>query len=218
VRDYINELKGNSPIKPQPYFSRLIDGEMSFEQFKVTQLNIFPAVSYFSLPMFYLCTRLESYEKRINILENINDEHGNGNLSESHGVTYKSYLISLGIKKDTIEQSPVQPSVEYFNNILMETVKNKNVLLAIACLGMIEERYAEISKLLVENLINKKWIKAEELTHYSMHQEVDKHHSDLFFRLVESEWKEYLSSRQEIVSGIDLGNDLVLNLYNDLLK
>ena len=218
MRHHIKELKVNSPIKSQPYFSRLIDGEMSLKQFKVTQLNILPAVSYFSLPMFYLCTRLESYEERINILENINDEHGNGNLSKSHGVTYKSYLTSLGIKKNTIDQSPVHPSVEYFNNILMETVKNKNVLLAIACLGMIEERYAEISKLLVENLINKKWIKSEELTHYSIHQDVDKHHSNLFFTLLETEWKESLNSRQEIVSGIDLGNDLVLNLYNNLLK
>ena len=72
MRHHIKELKVNSPIKSQPYFSRLIDGQMSLEQFKVTQLNILPAVSYFSLPMFYLCTRLESYEERINILENIN--------------------------------------------------------------------------------------------------------------------------------------------------
>ena len=128
MREYINELKDNTPIRLQSYFSRLIDGKMSFERFKETQLNIFPAVSYFSLPMFYLCTRLESYEERINILENINDEHGNGNLSESHGVTYKDYLTSLGIEKNTIEQSTVHPSVEYFNNTLMETVKNKNVL------------------------------------------------------------------------------------------
>jgi len=217
VKDYINELKSNSSIRLEPYFSQLIDGEISFDEFKETQLNFFPAVSYFSLPMFYLCTRLESYEERINILENINNEHGNGNLNESHGATYKNYLISLGIEKNTIEQSPVHPSVEYFNNTLMETVKNKNVLTAIACLGIIEERYAEISKLLVENLINKKWIKADELTHYLTHQEVDKHHSDLFFKLIEPEWNE-AGSRENIRSGIDLGNDLIINIYNDLLK
>ena len=100
----------------------------------------------------------------------------------------------------------------------METVKNKNVFMAIACPGMIEERYAEISKLLVENLSNKKWIKTEDLVHYSMHQELDKHHSDLFFTLVESEWKVALGSKEEIKSGIQLGNNLVLNIYNDLLK
>ena len=217
MKNYINELKGNTPIAEEVYFSRLIKGNITFDQFKDTQLKMFPAVTYFSLPMFYLCTRLGSYEKRMNILENINDEHGNGNISESHGVTYKNYLINLGIEKNTIEGTYIHPSVENFNNILMNTVKNKNVLTGIACLGMIEERYAEISNLLVENLINKQWIATQNLAHYSIHKELDIHHSDLFFKLLDPEWNN-AKSRENIILGINLGNSLIINIYNELLE
>ena len=99
----------------------------------------------------------------------------------------------------------------------MNTVKNKNVLTGIACLGMIEERYAEISNLLVENLINKQWIATQNLAHYSIHKELDIHHSDLFFKLLDPEWNN-AKSRENIILGINLGNSLIINIYNELLE
>ena len=51
---YINELKENTPIKGQLYFSLLNEDRMSFETFKYSQVNFYKSVLKFSKPLFVL--------------------------------------------------------------------------------------------------------------------------------------------------------------------
>ena len=102
---YINKLKNETSISSQIYFSRLLDGSMSFELFKSSQANFYSAVCYFSRPMFLLCSRMENYADRLIILENIMDEHGNGDIKDSHGDTYKNYLLNLSVKEKNINKT-----------------------------------------------------------------------------------------------------------------
>ena len=74
---YINKLKENTSIKDQPYFRLLNQDRMSFETFKYSQVNFYKSVLKFSKPLFVLCSRIDNYEDRLKILENILDEHGN---------------------------------------------------------------------------------------------------------------------------------------------
>ena len=96
MHDYINNLKKNTPIDSELYFRSLQNNTMTFDAFKESQTNFYGAVCYFSRPLFALCSRIDNYVVRLTILENIFDEHGNGNINEAHGNTYKKYLINLG--------------------------------------------------------------------------------------------------------------------------
>ena len=119
---YINKLKDDTPIATQIYFSRLLDGSMSFELFKSSQANFYSAVFYFSRPMFLLCSRMENYADRLIILENIQDEHGNGDIKDSHGETYKNYLLNLGAKEKDINKTFNHSAVSNFYSIINKVI------------------------------------------------------------------------------------------------
>ena len=213
---YINELKKNTPIKGQLYFSLLNEDRMSFETFKYSQVNFYKSVLKFSKPLFVLCSRIDNYEDRLKILENILDEHGNGNLKVTHGNTYKMYLNSLGIGDNKFPENYEHVSCSNFFSEVEKIVSLGNIDKALAMYGIIEDRYTEISSFVAKIVLKNKWIDKENLIHYSTHEELDKYHAKLFYSIIEHKWKKEKSQNQ-IKKGLNIGNELVLRLFNDLL-
>jgi len=214
---YINKLKNDTPIPTQIYFSRLLDGSMSFELFKSSQANFYSAVFYFSRPMFLLCSRMENYADRLIILENILDEHGNGDIKDSHGETYKNYLLNLGVKEKDINKTFNHSAVSSFYSIINKTIENDNIETAIAMFGIIEDRYTEISSTIANSLISNNWLKEDQLSHYRIHEKLDTYHAELFYKLVRPRWIEEIC-RKNIKKGLKLGNTIFLDMFNNLLK
>ena len=214
--DYINNLKKNTPIDDELYFRSLQNNTMTFDAFKESQTNFYGAVCYFSRPLFALCSRIDNYVDRLNILENIIDEHGNGNINVAHGNTYKEYLINLGVSEKTIEKSSNHISVSNFYSKIDQTVKEDNIDTAIAMFGIIEDRYTEISSFIAKTVVRKNWLDESKLSHYSTHKELDIHHAELFYKLIEQKWSNN-QSMQYIKTGLNLGNELVMKLFNEIL-
>jgi len=214
---YINKLKNDTPIATQIYFSRLLDGSMSFELFKNSQINFYSAVCYFSRPMLLLCSRIENYADRLIILENIIDEHGNGDIKDSHGETYKNYLLNLGAKEKDINKTFNHSAVSNFYSIIDKTVESDNIETAIAMFGIIEDRYTEISSSISTSLINNNWLKKNQLSHYVIHKELDIYHAEQFYKLVRHKWTEEIC-RDNIIKGLKLGNTIIFDIFNNLLK
>ena len=213
---YINKLKENTSIKDQPYFRLLNQDRMSFETFKYSQVNFYKSVLKFSKPLFVLCSRIDNYEDRLKILENIFDEHGNGNLKDTHGNTYKTYLNSLGIGDNKFPESYEHVSCSNFFSEVEKIVSLGNIDKALAMYGIIEDRYTEISSFVAKIVLKNKWIDKENLIHYSTHEELDKYHAMLFYSIIEQRWEKEKSQNQ-IKKGLNIGNELVLRLFNDLL-
>ena len=213
---YINKLKENTSIKDQPYFRLLNQDQMSFETFKYSQVNFYKSVLKFSKPLFVLCSRIDNYEDRLKILENILDEHGNGNLKDTHGNTYKMYLNSLGIGDNKFPESYEHVSCSNFFSEVEKIVSLGNIDKALAMYGIIEDRYTEISSFVAKIVLKNKWIDKENLIHYSTHEELDKYHAKLFYSIIEQRWEKEKSQNQ-IKKGLNIGNELVLRLFNDLL-
>ena len=213
---YINKLKENTSIKDQLYFRLLNQDRMSFETFKYSQVNFYKSVLKFSKPLFVLCSRIDNYEDRLKILENIFDEHGNGNLKDTHGNTYKMYLNSLGIGDNKFPESYEHVSCSNFFSEVEKIVSLGNIDKALAMYGIIEDRYTEISSFVAKIVLKNKWIDKENLIHYSTHEELDKYHAMLFYSIIEQRWEKEKSQNQ-IKKGLNIGNELVLRLFNDLL-
>ena len=217
MNSYINQLKDSTPITSHRYFSDLLDGSMSFELFKSSQTNFYSAVCYFSRPMFLLCSRMENYADRLTILENILDEHGNGDIKESHAETYKNYLLNLGVKEKDINETFSHSAVSNFYSIIKDTIKGDRIETAIAMFGIIEDRYTEISATIATSLVNNNWLSEDQLTHYKTHKELDIYHAELFYKLVRPKWVEE-TSRENIIKGIKLGNAIIFDMFNNLLE
>lgn len=216
MHDYINNLKKNTPIDNELYFRSLQNNTMTFDAFKESQTNFYGAVCYFSRPLFALCSRIDNYVDRLNILENIIDEHGNGNINVAHGNTYKEYLINLGVSEKTIEKSSNHISVSNFYSKINQIVKEDNIHKAIAMYGIIEDRYTEISSFIAKSVLKNNWLEESKLSHYSIHEELDIHHAKLFYNLIEKKWSNN-ESMKHIVNGLIIGNELILKLFDELL-
>ena len=82
--------------------------------------------------------------------------------------------------------------------------------------GIIEDRYTEISSFIAKTIVRKNWLDESKLSHYSIHKELDIHHAELFYKLIEKKWLNK-QSMQYIKTGLNLGNKLVLKLFNEIL-
>ena len=216
MRDFIIGLKDITPIRKNYYFSRLINDELSLEEFQKSQLNFFDAVLSFTKPMFIISSKLDSYEQRLCILENIFEEHGNGDIAKSHGKTFEEYLILLGVNKKEIKNRNIDKSSQKFNLSLIERSQKESTYFSLAMMGIIEERYSEMSKLISEKILKNKWLTEKTLIHYKVHEKLDIDHAESFYRLISSKWLNK-SIQEDIKKGLRFGNELILNLYTGLL-
>ena len=216
MKNFILKLIKSSPIDDQPFFISLLNGTMDKEQFKETQINFLDAVEFFSKPMFIISSKLDTYEDRCCIIENILDEHGNGETGNAHGNTFRQYLVSLGASEKQINNRKPNKAVLEYNKTLIKCSIKKSTMRSIAMMGIIEERYSKISATIVREILRKKWISKDKLCHYSLHEELDVEHAQGFYNIIKDGWKD-IHSKEEIKKGLTLGNSMILNLYNGIL-
>ncbi len=216
MKNFISKLIKSSPIDGQPFFVSLLNGTMDKEKFKETQIDFLDAVEFFSKPMFIISSKLDSYEDRCHIIENILDEHGNGEIGNAHGNTFRQYLVSLGATEKQINNRKPNKVVLEYNNTLIKCSTNNSTMRSIAMMGMIEERYSIISATIAREILKKKWVSKDKLYHYSLHEELDVEHAQGFYNIIKDGWRD-IRSKEEIKKGLTLGNSMILNLYNGIL-
>jgi len=216
MQKFISRLKQKTPIHKNYYFSSLSSEEFTLKEFQKSQLGFFDAVLSFTKPMFIISSKLDSYEMRLSILENIFDEHGNGDIIKSHGKTFEEYLILLGVNKKEIINRNVNESSQDFNLSLIKRSQKESTYFSLAMMGIIEDRYAEMSKLISEIILKNKWLTEKTLVHYKVHEKLDLEHAESFYRMISPKWLDK-KIQNDIKKGLRFGNNLILNLYANLL-
>ena len=97
----------------------------------------------------------------------------------------------------------------------MAACHSDEVQVGIACLGIIEYAFADISALIGKSVIERGWLAEQQLVHYSLHAEIDKKHAADFFELLQADWQDE-NKRILIEQGLRLGAYLFDRLYRDL--
>lgn len=216
MKEFILRLKQKTPISKNYYFSKLINDELTLEEFQKSQLKFIDAVLSFTKPMFIISSKLESYEERLSILENILEEHGNGDIAKSHGTTFEEYLILLGVNKKEIKNRNIDSSSQKFNLSLIEHSQKESTYFSLAMMGIIEDRYSEMSKLISEKVLKNKWLTEKTMTHYKVYEKLDIDHAESFYHLIGSNWLNK-NIQEDIKKGLRFGNKLILNLYTGFI-
>jgi len=191
-----------------PYFIALENGTMSKEAFIASQEQFFFAVAYFSRPMTYLIARIPDPKRRLDILHNIVEEHGDFHEKAFHETTFKMLLERLGSKR---EMQP-QAGVMAFNTALTGIAITEQPEMAIAAIGIIEYAFADISARIGVAIVKNGWLQQEQLIHYNLHADLDKQHSQEFFELVEADMGRE-DTRAVVERGLMLGAHLFNQLY-----
>ena len=215
VIQYAKERVEKSGIYKNEYFSSLKNGNMSQQEFTLTQEQFFYAVNFFSRPMTALMARIPNAGKRLSILENIVEEHGSFRETAFHETTFREFLSSMKAAPENLEKLILWPEVRAFNSTLMTACVFDEPEVGIGCLGVIEFMFAEISSIIGISVVDRKWCSGSELKHYRLHSEIDTRHAADFFNIVEEYWG--ISEKQYLIKqGINMGVYIFDRLYKDL--
>ncbi len=213
VKELADATLQEIPVIEGSFFRDL--STMDKETFKSAQAQFFFAVDYFSRPMAALVARLPLHESRIDIIHNIVEEHGDFNKEAYHSNTFKKFLSTLGVTNEYMQKLLPAAPVTMFNSTLMGTCSHEDPIVAIACDGIIEYAFADISALLAEMVVSRGWVKKDDLVHYNLHADIDKIHAEEFFKIIEP-CMDDPEQRKKVVLGLRLGAYIFDRLYEDL--
>lgn len=202
-------------ILDNAYMTSLADGTMSLEQFRLSQQQFFFCVTFFPRPMAALVGRIADPRKRLDILHNLVEEHGEFEESAFHHNTFQQFLRSLGCNPDELETLDVWPAVRAFNSVLTASCTFDELEVGVACMGIIEFAFAAISAHIGQQVVARRWVASDRLVHYKLHAEIDERHAEEFFAVIEPEW-ESSSRRYYVQQGLELGAYIFDRLYRDL--
>lgn len=215
MQQYIEQLKVRHRLDEHPYFDALERRAFTREDFVETQMQFMFAVVFFSRPMAVLAARLPRPEMRLNLIHNVFEEHGEGNLKLSHEKTFLTLLEGFGLNFDTLDSRAMWPEVRAFNTALTGLANHDDVLTGVAAFGIIEDLFANFSARLGRGIIANGWLTAEELVHYGTHEELDEEHADEFYQILRPIY-ENPRARYQIEQGLELGAYIFTRLYRDL--
>lgn len=203
-------------IMDNPYLRALSDNAMSLERFRRSQEQFFFAVTFFPRPMAALVGRIPHPRRRLDILHNLVEEHGEFDEAHFHHNTFQTFLRSIGCDPEKLATMPVAPQLRAFNSVLTAACVLDELEVGVGCMGIIEHAFAGISARIGQAVVKNGWVASEELVHYKLHAEIDMRHAEEFFAVVEPLW-DNPARRYFIEQGLDLGAYIFDRLYRDLL-
>jgi pyrroloquinoline-quinone synthase len=204
-----------SGIMANPYFRALQGGAMPLDAFRRTQEQFFFAVTFFPRPMAALVGRIPDPKQRLDVLHNLVEEHGEFQEQRFHHNTFQQFLRSIGADPDRLDDLMIWPEVRAFNSVLTTACVLDDLEVGVACMGVIEQAFAGISAIIGRAVVERGWVKAEDLVHYKLHAEIDERHAEEFFAVVETGWRDG-SRRYLVEQGLELGTYIFDRLYRDL--
>ena len=123
--------------------------------------------------MAILAAKIPTPALRLEIVRNVWEEHGEGNLEKIHRNTFIEFLSRIGnVSNEDIEKRYLWPSVRIFNTTLVGACTLDEYLVAVGTMGIIERMFCEISAWLAQGIIDRGWLETDNLIHYNLHKRI----------------------------------------------
>lgn len=211
-----NAIIARRNLLENPYVRALRDGSMGVERFRRSQEQFFFAVTFFPRPMAALVGRIPEPGRRLDILRNLIEEHGDFDESAFHHSTFREFLGRLGCDVAALDGLALLPEVRAFNSVLTTACVLDELEVGIACMGIIELAFAGISASIGTAVVARGWLPAERMIHYQLHAEIDERHAEEFFAVIEDAWDDP-RRRYHVEQGLELGAYAFDRLFHDLV-
>lgn len=193
------------------YVRRVLVGNLSRAEFVRTQVQFLFAIQPYADCLAMLAARCESAEVRRVLEQNVRDEQGAGDPTNTHDATFLALLGKFGVTAAQIDASPRWPCVEAFNAGVHEACTTGPVQSGIATIAAIEDLFTHVSSELVRGIVVQGWLAREQVVHYNVHKELDRIHADALYALLDP-------ADESVAPGLARGLKLMVDLYAGLLK
>lgn len=217
IQQMIDHALNLTDYKNNPYFLALKANKFEKSDFLETQIQFYFAVTFFSRPMAVVGAKIPCPLTRLEVIRNVWEEHGEGNLHNIHAQTFTTLLKRLGLEDiQQINQRTLWPCTRQFNTVLVGGALDE-YLIGVGMLGIIEHMFSEISSWIGQGILSNGWLTKENMIHYSLHEELDVKHAQDFFDVFDSVVKKGdIDDLYMIEQGIMMGAHAFNNFYENL--
>lgn len=212
IASFRSRLFHGADVENHPLFLSLFGGKLDRETEQVIALEIHQVVDAFPRFLSALITQIKDWRLRMELVENLFEEHGRSKAAAVHVVTYRSFLHALGIDGARIDAyEPALPSLCYIRAML-DLCARQPVAEAVGALAVVEETVARVSPIAARfGALRSTGAKLG--SHFSAHEVLDVSHAnelyDVASRLGES-------TIEGVIRGMQLGMYYHTRLYSDL--
>lgn len=215
IIDYADTCIQKSTILSNRYLQELEQGTLSKSAFQSSQQQFYYAVEFFSRPMAGLIAKIPDPARRIDILHNLVEEHGEFNSKSYHETTFRQFLRSIDSDPQELDRLFLWPCIRAFNSCLITACVHDELEVGVACMGIIEYIFADISATIGKAVVANDWVSADDLVHYKLHAAIDKRHAQEFFEVIAPDWDDE-QKQYYIKQGLELGCYIFKRLYEDM--
>ena len=182
-------------------------------EFVHTHFGFLKAIEYWSKCLSQMLVKATTDRERLVFIENLYDEHGNGNLENSHTNTFIKLIMSLDSKSNlSLENCTKSMSYKFavnaFINKLQHAMDTENFQFCCGMLGIIEYIYMDASKEIHNYLLQ--YLPLDEINHYSLHEILDKKHLDDLFSLID------IDNMSDAKNGMLYGYNAMWKMYQSM--
>ncbi len=216
VMDKIIEFAdGINRIDQSTYFVKL-NKKPSLKNFIESQKGFITAVDHWSKLLAQLIVILPTSKDRMAVVNNLYDEHGNGDETKTHVTTFSNFIESL---QESNTKQAIYPTCTYtttefaqaFNQRLQDQFKTSDWIFCTSMLAMIEYTYIKVCKMI--HTYASQFIKEDKIEHYSLHETIDQKHATDLFKIIEAS---YSNHNKTVHSAMIFGYNTMYKLYEDM--
>ncbi len=200
-----------------PYFKWVLNPETTLEEYRETQIPFRYAIEHFSRAMSAVLAQIPAMEDRMEVFENVAEEHGEGKLEDSHRDSFMAFLRSIGVPDDEMNvECPIRMSGFYEG--LLNYALTKPYEISAALMGTIEYLHCNIAELQARALHDRFWGDYESQYHYRLHKEIDVGHAKDLYSVCETNWERGGDlTRERIAYSMLLAAHYLWRLFDDML-
>ena len=214
---YLEESVKNINLEDISFFSSLIEGEITKEQFIESQLKFSHAVMYYSRPLAICIANIPNAVQRMPVVGNLWEEHGKGNKNDIHENKIITLISRLGGNVNNINKDNKSINVLIFNQLLRGVSSFEDYRFSVAMFAAIERLFVDISSCICNAIKSNNWLEADRITHYELHKEIDIIHAEELLKVVEKEYQK-AEGKLLVQQGVKFGLEIFINLYVGLYK
>ncbi len=191
MKEFLNHLK--FVLQPEvdkvinhEFLRRLSNKELDKNQVKKFALDYNFYCQCFPQLLGYAAGKIKEDKIRMPIIENLWEEHGEGDFQKSHRQLFLNFMKSLEISGEEIEKSKPTKATKKYITELLSICENGDALDVLALVGPGTEYFASKEfEVIYKGLQNYHFSDNLDLSFWSIHIEVDDHHYSDMLKSIE---------------------------------
>lgn len=164
-------------IIEHPFVNRIADGWLNEKQLKYFAKEYYVYCFEFPKILSACAANIPDDETRMPIIENLWEEHGEGDLSKSHRTLYVKFASALGLTIEELELSETLPTTRICVDNLLSLCQHGHFLESLGALGPGTEYFTNTEYAKIEAGLKKyDFLSAEDYNFWTVHISLDEHH------------------------------------------